>query len=212
MTQEIQKELLYILKKKKLLGVKYVEIPILSKNNEFKRNLPNSLKELNEYVDNCSLCELSKVKESSFFGKGQSNSSIYIVGLNIDFENKKKYLVLKDMMKGIMPIDDIYMTNILKCKHKKIKKNFDFEVEQCLSYFEKEISFEKPKLIIAFADAFKYIMKNNDEILDISGNVFEYKKITIIPLMELNFLNKNPSYKEKMYQDLKKIKNVLEKI
>ena len=212
MTQEIQKELLYILKKKKLLGVKYVEIPILSKNNELKRNLPNSLKELNEYVDNCSLCELSKVKENSFFGKGQSNSSIYIVGLNIDFENKKKYLVLKDMMKDIMPIDDIYMTNILKCKHKKIKKNFDFEVEQCLSYFEKEISFEKPKLIIAFADAFKYIMKNNDEILDISGNVFEYKKITIIPLMELNFLNKNPSYKEKMYQDLKKIKNVLEKI
>lgn len=212
MTQEIQKELLYILKKKKLLGVKYVEIPILSKNNELKRNLPNSRNELKEYVENCSLCELSKVKENSFFGKGQSSSSIYLVGLNIDFENKNIYLLLKEIMEEVISIDDIYMTNILKCKHKKIQKNFDFEVEQCLSYFEKEISFEKPKLIIAFADAFKYMMKNNDKIFDISGNVFEYKKIKIIPLMELNFLNKNPSYKEKMYQDLKKIKNVLEKI
>jgi len=54
-------------------------------------------------------------------------------------------------------------------------------------------------------------MNNNDKILDISGCLYEYGTIKVVPLLGLDFLNKNPSYKINMINDLKKIKKLLDK-
>ena len=58
--------------------------------------------------------------------------------------------------------------------------------------------------------AFNYLMNNNDDILNISGNLYSYDESKLIPLLGLDFLNKNPSYKVNMISDLKKIKKLLD--
>lgn len=211
-TNEMKSEIINILKMKKYLGVEHISPINFKIKNTKKFVLPNNMKSLEEYVNNCSLCELYKSKEYTFFGIGDENSEILIVGLNYDFYDEKMYLILKRMFENVLKINinDIYITNIIKCKIKQQEIDFDDEVDKCISYLEMQISIIKPKIIITLGKSFEYMMKRHEEIINVSGNIFSFNDIKLIPLMDPLFVNKNPSYKEKMFKDLKKIKNILD--
>lgn len=211
-TKEIQTKLIHTLKMKKLLGAEYVR----NMNFSYKRNenitLPNTIVELEEYVKNCSLCELSKTKKVSLFANGNIFSKVYIIGLNYNYNNEKEFILIKNMIEKVMEIsiENIYMTNILKCNSTKLDNNYEKEVNTCISYLQQQISLGLPKIIITLGNAFEYLIKSKEQIFDVSGNLFSYNGIDLIPLMDPNFIYKNPSYKEKMFKDLKKIKNIME--
>jgi len=203
-------ELLTILKKKKLFGLEYVNNIEFSTKEIRKHSLPHSLGNLNEYIANCSLCDLSKTKVVANFSKGNFESKMVVVSINYDLNTGKlEFLDIPNTLD--VDINDIYMTNILKCTVSKYKDNLDEEIEKCIGYLEHEISILNPKIIITFGNAFKYMMKNDDDILDISGNLYNYKGIKIVPLLDIEFISKNPSYKDKMSIDINKIKNIMEK-
>jgi len=212
-TKEKKAELLNILYSKKLFGIKYInQFNIkMTKNNNNK--LPIEINELESYVTNCSLCELYKSKISSSFGNGNVNSKVFFVTLYNLPETEKEFKNIKDMieMKLNLDINDIYITNILKCNTKKYKNNLDSEIEKCLVYLEQQIDIVKPELIITFGEVFKNLTKINDKLMDVSGNLYMYKNIKTIPLMEFDFINKNPSYRDKMNKDILKIKNILDR-
>ncbi len=212
-TNKMKLEIINILEMKKYLGAEYISPINFKRKNTKKLSLPGDMKSLEDYVNNCSLCELYKSKESTSFGVGNENSDILLIGLNYDFDDKRMYLIVKRMFENVLQvnINDIYMTNIIKCKTKRQKKYFDDEVDKCISYLEMQISIIKPKMIITLGKTFEYMMKINEEIVNISGNLYSFNDIKLIPLMDPLFINQNPSYKEKMFQDLIKIKNILDK-
>jgi len=208
---QTKKELLHILNTKKMLGIQHINPIKVIQRKENNHKLPKDLKDLKDYVSNCSLCELSKSKISSFFSKGNFESGIIIINTHgrkdeVELEN------FKDMIENILKvnINDIYMTNILKCNVDKIKSNLNNEIRKCIPYLEQQINLLQPKLIITCGDAFLYLTNNNDNIIEISGNLFMYNEIKVIPLLEFDFINKNPSYREQMIKDLRKIKNILD--
>jgi len=210
--ENIKSELLYVLKTKKLLGIKYIEkIDFTNKINS-KLKLPENLEQLNEYVENCSLCELSKMNTGIHFGNGNIGSDLLIISLHNNFFDEKAFLNIQNMIENVLKIDlnDIYMTNILKCGMKVYKNNLDDEVHTCIHYLRKQIDLIKPTMIITFGKAFKYLLKNDDNILDASGNLFNYDGIDLIPLIDPKFIDKNPSYRDQMLLDLKKIKNIMD--
>jgi len=211
-TKEIKSELIDILYKKKLIGITHMSpISIVIKKNR-KFLLPSTLNDLEEYTKNCCLCEFSKSKSKILFGKGNMNSKIYIIGLNYDYDEDGQFFLLKDMIENTLHlnINDTYMTNILKCCSSKIYDNCHDEVNQCIPYMEQQISIGLPMLIITLGDAFKYMVKTNENINNVTGNLFSYNGIRLVPLMDPEFICKNPSYKEKMYKDLNKIKKIMD--
>ncbi len=212
-TKEKKIELLNILNTQKLFGIEHINHFDLGVEQTNKNQLPMEINELSSYVDNCSLCELSKSKIASSFAMGDVNSKIFLISLRNSFRGEKGFSNIKDMVENGLNvnINDIYMTNILKCDVQKSKSILDSEVKKCLIYLEQQINILKPELIITFGEAFKYLMKNNDEIIDVSGNVYIYKNIKLIPLLEFDFIHKNPSYKDKMIRDIIKIKNIMDK-
>jgi uracil-DNA glycosylase len=211
-TNEMKLEIIHILKMKKFLGIEHISSINFTSQNSHTSILPNEMKSLEEYVNNCSLCTLYKSKESTFFSIGNENSDIFVIGLDYDFDDEKMFLIVKKMFENTLKINinDIYMTNILKCKSKINKNNLDDEVAKCISYLEMQILILKPKMIITLGKSFEYIMKNNEKIINISGNIYNFKDIKLIPLLDPLFINQNPSYKEKMVKDLQKIKNILD--
>lgn len=211
-TKQIKSEIIHILKMKKLIGIEHITPVSFSRKTNNKLSLPDEILNLEEYVKNCSLCELSKSKESILFGKGNNTSEIYIVGLNYNYEDDKKFFLIKKMIENVIKlnINETYMTNILKCNSNKLQNNFDVEVNSCIHYLEKQITISKPKLIITLGNAFDYMIKSGEDIMDVSGSLFSYNGIKLIPLMDPDFIYKNPSYKEKMFQDLQKIKNIMD--
>lgn len=211
-TQEKKSELLHLLKSKKMFGIEHIKTIHFKEEKTLFKELPIDIESLYDYASNCSLCELSKSKISFDFDMGDRKSKIMIITLNNSFENIKEFDNLKSMAENILEINinDIYMTNILKCRVKLNKDNLDKEVYQCLNYLEQQIMILKPKIIITFGIAYRYLMNNKDDIIDVSGNLFEYNGIKVVPLLGLDFINKNPSYNDKMFSDLKKIKKIMD--
>jgi DNA polymerase len=209
MTEIKKQNILDLLNNYKLLGVKFIEP--LNFNNTKKIELPNDIKELENYVSHCNLCDLSKYKNNSIFSIGNFNSEIMMVGENLNFLNNNIYTLLENMIKNVLEIDfnTIYMTNTLKCNVNNIA-NLDRPIELCKNYVIKQIELINPKIIITIGNAFYVFMNINDEIIDISGNLYNYNGIMIIPLLDIEFVYKNPSYKQNMFNDLKKIKLLLE--
>ena len=211
MTKVEKEKMINLLNKYKLCGIEYIEPLNLNKTDVRKDDLPNNIVELENYVNHCNICELSKFKNNSLFSIGKIDSDIMIIGTNCDFLNENINLLLKSIIENVLLIEfnKVYITNILKCNTNNVE-SISKPIELCKDYLTKQIQLVKPKLIVTIGSAFNHLLSNDDNIFDISGNLYEYNGIKLIPLLDLEFIYKNPSYKQDMFNDLKKIKIILE--
>ncbi len=194
-------------------GIEYIDEANYRNIRFNKYLLPNKYSQLKEYSKNCTLCEISKHKHSFEFDYGCKNSKIYIIGLdNSIMLNKLQSesfinIVLKTLN---VRFEDVYITSIIKCfSFNDIKKSENI-INTCKNYILTQLEINKPNLIITLGDAFNILMKSNDDILNISGNEYSYNNIKLIPLMDIYFIMKNPSYNERMIFDLNKIRKIME--
>jgi len=208
-----KKRILNYLNLYKSFGIEYCEPINLDKKFIINHELPNTIENLDSYVQHCSLCELSKNCNMRSLGTGNIHSNIYIVGINSDFTDEHINTVLKNIVQNVLEykLEDVYLTNLIKCNIKSINKSINENINLCKEYFIKQIDIIKPKYIITLGEAFNYLMENNQEISNISGNSYNYNDSKLLPLMDLEFIYKNPSYKQDMYKDLQKIKLLMEK-
>ena len=213
MTKSKKREILDLLYSYNYFGIEYI-VSLNYNNNKNKIKFSNTLDELESDASHCSLCDLSKGKDTFNFGIGNKYSNIYIIGLtNNQFNSELIFDSFKEMIKNILFLDikDIYITNILKCFTKLNIEKLSKPIKLCENYIFNQLEIAQPKLIITLGSAFNHLMKNDENILDISGNSYKYNNINLIPLLEPEFVYKNPSYKDRMENDLKKVKNLLEK-
>ncbi len=204
----IKKKIVDYLNLYKSFGLEYCEPISFDTKLSSSGNLPNSIKNLNSYIEHCSLCELSKITKKKTIGFGNSNSEIYIVGISCDFQNENISALLKDLIKNSLELNtqDIYITNLIKCTQQfknNINKN---NIDLCKEYFIKQVDIIRPKYIIALGNVSNYLLKNENNISYISGNSYDYNGLNLVPMLDLEFVYKNPSYKDKLYNDFKKLK------
>ncbi len=215
MTNSKKSEILELLNSYDSFGIEYIDSFNYDKNEKEKFQLPNTIEQLEIEAFHCSLCDLSKDKTQFEFGIGNKYSQIYVIGINqYQLDSELVFKSFKNMIENVLlfNFDDIYITNIIKCKTKQNIRKLDGPIKLCEDYLFKQIEIVKPKLIIALDFAFNYLMKSDENIVDISGNNYEYKGIKLIPLLHPEFVYKNPSYKDRMFKDLKKIKSLMEKL
>lgn len=213
MTNTQRREILDILYKSKDLGIDYINSITIDSNKFQELKLPNTIEDLQNHIKYCNLCNLSKKSDSIMLGSGDYNSDIYIVSPSSTyFQNDLILNIFQNMIEKVLLLkyNDIYITNILKCTTNESLSQLSSEIELCKSYLDKQLDISKPKIIIALGSAFNNIMKTHENIIEISGKIYDYKGIKLIPLIDPEFIYKNPSYKQDVYNDLKKIKNLLE--
>jgi DNA polymerase len=205
MTQQKKNNILHTLTSLKYMGVCYIDPINLNKIDNTKQQLPNDINNLQNIVSNCNLCKFSNTRKNILFGQGNPNANIIFLGLapsNLDDENNdilsgNTGQMLSKMAQNILglSINDIYVVNILKCLPSNITK-FNDEIETCKPYLQKQIDIIKPKIIVVFGDAHKYIS--------------DYPDIKIISTYHPSFILRNPSFKKDVLEDLKKVKNIME--
>ena len=67
MTKVEKDKIINLLNRYKLFGMQYIEPLNLNNINIKKVDLPNDIEKLENYVDHCNICELSKFKYNSTF-------------------------------------------------------------------------------------------------------------------------------------------------
>jgi len=166
------------------------------------------LETIKENVIKCTKCDLCKTRTNAVPGKGNFQSDVIFVGEApgknedkngepfIGVAGKKLSIALEEA--GISR-DDIYITNIVKCRPPNNRVPNTNERDTCKEYLKQEISIIKPKLICILGNtAFNSIL-GGSEITKFRGKVVRKNNL-------LYFLTIHPAatiYNQKLIDVLK---------
>lgn len=220
MTKLVKNQLLYQLNFLKSIGFNYHESISIS-NNEFDNStLPNDLFEFKRFVENCSICELSKSKKNIIFGEGNPNAKIMFIAdePTATEDELKSFFVgktgeqLSKMIENVLPLkkEDVYITTLVKCRSFDGFSSSHFN--SCSSYLYKQIDIINPKLIVTLGEkSYQYLCSDfNTPFSQIRGHIVKFKNYDVIPIHSASYIIRNPSSKKDAYQDMLKIKLILE--
>tara|TARA_Y100001960_G_scaffold64029_1_gene67196 strand:+ start:707 stop:1285 length:579 start_codon:yes stop_codon:yes gene_type:complete len=185
----------------------------------------SSLKELSKECIECVSCSLSKTRTNVVVGKGNEKANLVIIGEGPGEQEDKsglpfvgragKMLDTALAAVNIDPLEDCYITNIVKCRPPNNRKPTASESDACMPWLNKQIELLSPKIIVlAGSTATESFLGVKEPISKIRGKWIEKDNIKYMPIFHPSYLLRNPS-KEKgkpkwlTWQDLKKIKKEL---
>ena len=176
--------------------------------------MEKKLQEIKQQVIECTKCELSKTRNNSVAGKGNFKSEVIFVGeapgKNEDLKGepfigiagKKLSMALESA--GITR-DEVYITNIVKCRPPNNRVPTTNERETCKDYLKKEIEIIKPKIICILGNTAFGSLLDGKEITKYRGKIVRKDN-------QLYFLTVHPAatiYNQKLIDVLK---NDIEKL
>ncbi len=175
-----------------------------------------SFKELQNSVKNCTLCHFSKTRKYSLMEKEQKKVKLFILA-SFAQKSENESGILLNSLRGEnferilqenlgLKREDFYFSYLFKCF--SFSKFDNFSLQSCLPFFWSELKLIKPKLVLCLGEyAFEGLGFRDFNAL--RGELFAYKDFFILPSFELEFIEKNPSFKKEFIEDLKKLKGFL---
>ncbi len=185
-----------------------------------KDNKIEKLEALEKIVKNCKLCPLHLKRKQAVFADGNPNSPLMFIGeapggdedlKGIPFVGKAGQLLNKMIAKMNLKREDVYITNIVKCRPPLNRDPELDEIQKCRAIVENQIEIIKPRVIIALGRISAATLIGNPKISikAIRGKFFNYRGIPVMPTFHPAYLKRNPKDKWLTWTDAL---NVLEKL
>jgi len=176
--------------------------------------MEKKIEQIKQEVIKCIKCELSETRTNSVPGKGNFKSDVIFVGeapgKNED-ERGEPFIgiagkKLSDALENAgISRDDIYITNIVKCRPPSNRVPKTNERETCQEYLKQEISIIKPKLICILGNTVFNSILGGSEIMKYRGKIAQKNE-------QLYFITIHPAatiYNQKLVdvfkEDIKKL-------
>ena len=171
--------------------------------------MKQKLEIIKQNVIECTKCDLSKTRTNSVPGKGNFHSNVIFVGEApgknedkngepfIGIAGKKISIALEGA--GISR-EEVYITNIVKCRPPKNRVPTTIERETCQEYLKQEIAIIKPKIICILGNTAFNSLLGGSEITKFRGKLVRKEN-------QLYFLTVHPAatiYNQKLIPVLKK--------
>jgi len=180
------------------------------------------LNQLNSICSKCNRCRLHENRTNIVFGEGNPQTDLMFVGegpgsnedrLGRPFVGKAGHLLDK-MLKAIdLTRDEIYITNIVKCRPPGNRNPEESEIEKCLPYLRWQVKIIKPKIIVSLGSiSAKELINEDIKITKDRGRIFTKGKIKFIPTLHPAYLLRNPNAKKDSWEDFKLISKTLKEL
>lgn len=177
------------------------------------------LEEVANKINKCKKCGLWKTRKNPVPGEGNPNAEIILIaeapGYNEDLQGKPFVgaagKVLDELLASVeLKKEEIFITNILKCRPPGNRNPKSDEIKACSSYLDKQIQAINPKVICTLGNfATKYILARFglklENIGKIHGQIFEVNTLEhhlkVIPMYHPAAAIYNPNMKETLIID-----------
>jgi len=169
---------------------------------------------LHSHVTECQLCDLSESRTKTLFGSGSHSASLMIIGgapsLNDeqqgDVFSAEAGKLLSAMLKAMgFQRDQVYLSNIIKCKTPDNQDPSEQQAASCESYLLRQIYLLKPKLILALGTAAaQSLLKTKSSMNRLRGQLHYVDGIRSPILISYHptYLLAAPNEKRKAWEDL----------
>ncbi len=191
---------------------------IKNKNSDSNES---ALERLREIVLRCTKCDdLVRNRHSVVFGAGDLKAKLVFVGEAPGAEEDRQGLpfvgragqLLTKMIESIgLKREEVFIANVLKCRPPGNRPPQPQEIENCEPYLVKQLELIHPKIICALGTfAAHTLLKTMTPISALRGKIHDYHGTPLICTFHPAYLLRNPAEKRKSWEDLKKIRSLLQ--
>lgn len=176
----------------------------------------SSLRRIGRAVAGCAACGLGKTRNKAVFGAGAVRPPVVFIGEAPGAEEDRQGLpfvgragqLLTKMLAAIgFGREDVYITNIVKCRPPGNRDPRPDEVACCEPYLLEQLAILRPRLICALGRcAAQAMLKTDDGINRLRGRLHDYHGVPVLPTFHPAYLLRNPADKRKAWEDLKKVR------
>jgi DNA polymerase len=170
----------------------------------------------------CKKCgELSRCRHSVVFGCGNPRAELMFIGeapgadedaQGEPFVGRAGQLLTKIIGAMGYKREQVYITNVLKCRPPQNRTPLPDEVQNCLPYLLTQIELVQPKVIVALgAVALRALLDVQLGITKMRGNWYTFRGIPIMPTFHPAYLLRNPAAKREVWQDIQAVMTKLDK-
>lgn len=174
---------------------------------------------LEQAVSECTKCELHASRTRTVFGTGNRNADLLIIGeapgRDEDLQGEpfvgRAGQLLNAMLAAIgFQRDQVYIANILKCRPPSNRDPRPEEAAACNAWLQQQIELMQPGVILALGRIAAHKLLNTDQSLAaLRTKQHDYSGIPLIVSYHPAYLLRKPVEKRKSWQDLKRIKYLL---
>jgi DNA polymerase len=182
----------------------------------------DALRAIREDLGDCSRCKLAGLgRKQLVYGVGNPNADLMFVGeapgadediQGEPFVGRAGQLLTKIIEAIQLTRQDVYIANVIKCRPPQNRNPEPDEVEQCEPFLFRQIDTIKPKVIVALGKfAAQSLLRTADPITRIRGREFKYRDAILIPTYHPAYLLRNPSAKREVWDDMKRVRELLKR-
>ncbi|MBI2093629.1 MAG: uracil-DNA glycosylase [Candidatus Omnitrophica bacterium] len=183
-------------------------------------NLVEALAKLSKEVSLCQRCPLYRTRTHPVVSDGSPSARLVFVGeapgreedlRGIPFVGAAGQLLTKMIEAMGFKRQDVYICNVLKDRPPGNRTPLPEEMEACLPFLKAQLAIVQPRVICVLgAIAAKALLGPHVAITKIRGTLMEYEGIPVIPTFHPAYLLRNPPAKKFAWEDLKRVKQLLE--
>jgi len=185
-------------------------------------NFGDSLERIKKEIRECKKCPLYKTRKNAVPGEGGFKKKIMFVGEapgRREDELGRPFVgaagkFLDELLASIkLSREDVYITNIVKCRPPGNRDPTDEEIKLCSPYLDRQIAVMKPRVICPLGRfSARYILEKfgfeMDKISKIQGKVFE-GEILILPMYHPAAALYHQNLKTELYKSFEVLKSLL---
>jgi len=183
---------------------------------------PESLDDLQAEIGpacmRCKLCGLGRTQV--VFGKGHPKARLMFVGeapgeeedqRGEPFVGRSGQLLTKIIEAIGLTREQAYIANVIKCRPPANRNPEPDEVATCEPFLFRQIDVIQPTVIVPLGKfAAQSLLKTMEPITKLRGRQFDYRGAVLIPTFHPAYLLRNPSAKREVWDDMKKVRAILE--
>ncbi len=191
----------------------------------FEKNLSesstdDSLKKIREDIGDCQRCKLCATRTHIVFGSGNPNAKLVFVGeapgadedaQGLPFVGRAGQLLTRIIESIGLSRQDVYICNVIKCRPPENRFPEKDEIASCSPFLLRQLETIRPKVICCLgAAAAQTILKTKSSVGWMRGRFQEYRGAKLIVTYHPAYLLRNPDAKRDVWEDMKKIKALLD--
>lgn len=179
---------------------------------------------LHEKILRCRLCPLADHRENAVPGEGDLDAALVFVGeapgadedtQGRPFVGRAGQLLTRIIEAMKFTRDDVFITNVVKCRPPDNRTPFREEIETCQPYLLAQVEAIQPKVIVTLGKvATDFFVPINASMSSLRGSFYEFGKVLVMPTFHPSYVIRNEgnkNIKRLVWQDMQKVMSVLGK-
>jgi uracil-DNA glycosylase family 4 len=189
-----------------------------------KNGKASVLRPLEDAVRRCTLCQLSLGRRHAVPGEGDDDAELMFVGeapgADEDLQGRPFVGRAGQLLSRIIAAmkyerEDVYITNVVKCRPPENRTPFRPEIEACQNYLLTQIKVIGPRVIVTLGKvATEFFVPSSAGMTSLRGEFRNFGSIRVMPTFHPAYVLRNegdPRIKRLVWQDMQKVMAVLGK-